>query len=336
MFYAANVPEVPSIASCLGLLFFVVIVILGFYSIFNNASPSFTYYQRLILPVSFKESLPMYQWSRDDTDKKEKFDIIMQKSKIHLSIVTCVKNAGERAGVLVDKLLEYFDNVDFMRGKEYEIIVVDNGSSDDTIDILYKRALDHPNILILKMDEPGPREKAIVTGILHARGDRILHFFPFFALKITEFSQMYDKLDEMMTSKPRSVVIGLWKFNDTIERSLSTTLSRTITKVSKFLFDKFNVDATILSYSHCFMYSRDAAACIFPNIYSHGEGLDVEITAMAGLSYCSICSVENELIIPSNLRMEGIDRSIEFFYLARFYFVYVTGIHQIKFFTYQK
>ena len=78
------------------------------------------------------------------------------------------------------------------------------------------------------------------------------------------------------------------------------------------------------------MYTKEAAILIFPNIYSYRQSFETEILCIAGITACSIISVENDLVDDYNLKMESKHRIIELFYLAVYYFIYITGIHKNK------
>jgi len=86
------------------------------------------------------------------------------------SIILPAYNESERLETSLPKVLEYVAQ----RGLEAEIIVVNDGSKDDTADIVRKFAALHPCVRLL--ENPGNRGKgySVRNGMLHARGDILL------------------------------------------------------------------------------------------------------------------------------------------------------------------
>lgn len=86
------------------------------------------------------------------------------------SIILPAYNESARIAVTLDKILAYAAR----RGGNAEIVVVNDGSSDGTADLVRKYALAHPGLELL--ENPGNRGKgySVRNGMLHARGDVLL------------------------------------------------------------------------------------------------------------------------------------------------------------------
>ena len=86
------------------------------------------------------------------------------------SIILPAYNESARIAATLDRLLEY----GAQRGWNLEIIVVNDGSSDGTAEIVRSYAARHPALRLL--DNPGNRGKgySVRNGILHAKGDILL------------------------------------------------------------------------------------------------------------------------------------------------------------------
>jgi len=87
-----------------------------------------------------------------------------------LSIVMPAYNEAERIAITLDKVMRYAEQ----RGAKTEVIVVNDGSSDNTADIVREQAGRHPALRLV--DNPGNRGKgySVRNGMLHARGDVLL------------------------------------------------------------------------------------------------------------------------------------------------------------------
>jgi len=82
------------------------------------------------------------------------------------SIVIPAYNEGARLGATLDKVLGYISQ----RGCDAEVIVVNDGSRDNTADIVRERALTNPSLHLV--ENPGNRGKgySVRNGMLHAQG----------------------------------------------------------------------------------------------------------------------------------------------------------------------
>lgn len=86
------------------------------------------------------------------------------------SIVIPAYNESSRVGTTLEKVLAHVSE----RGWDAEIIAVDDGSRDNTADIIHGYSLDNPRLRLLR--NPGNRGKgySIRNGMLHAQGEIVL------------------------------------------------------------------------------------------------------------------------------------------------------------------
>jgi glycosyltransferase involved in cell wall biosynthesis len=86
------------------------------------------------------------------------------------SIIIPAYEEGSRLGATLDKILTYVSE----RGWDAEIIVVNDGSRDNTPEIVRERAEKHPGLRLL--ENPGNRGKgfSVRNGMLHAGGEVLL------------------------------------------------------------------------------------------------------------------------------------------------------------------
>jgi glycosyltransferase involved in cell wall biosynthesis len=83
------------------------------------------------------------------------------------SIVLPAYNEGERIATTLDRILAHAQQ----RGWQAEVIVVNDGSTDNTAQIVREYAGKHP--MLQRLENPGNRGKgySVRNGMLHARGD---------------------------------------------------------------------------------------------------------------------------------------------------------------------
>ena len=90
--------------------------------------------------------------------------------KIEISAVIPVFNEEENLPVLIPKLTEIFNQL----SKTYEVIFVDDGSSDNSRKILREMAIQHPTLRVLGLKENRGLSTALLAGMREARGDILI------------------------------------------------------------------------------------------------------------------------------------------------------------------
>ena len=94
---------------------------------------------------------------------------IINKS-INLSIVVPVYNEEKSIGLLLDRIQGACSNFSF----NWEIILVDDGSTDNTWSVLEKKHLDIPQLRALKLRGNCGQTAAMVAGFDNSRGDVVV------------------------------------------------------------------------------------------------------------------------------------------------------------------
>ena len=90
--------------------------------------------------------------------------------KIEISAVIPVFNEEENLPVLIPKLMKIFNQL----SKVYEMIFVDDGSSDNSRKILREMAIQHPTLRVLGLKENRGLSTALLAGMREARGDILI------------------------------------------------------------------------------------------------------------------------------------------------------------------
>jgi glycosyltransferase involved in cell wall biosynthesis len=90
--------------------------------------------------------------------------------KIEISAVIPVFNEEENLPVLIPKVMEVFNQL----SKVYEVILVDDGSSDNSRKILREMAIQYPTLRVLGLKENRGLSTALLAGMREARGDILI------------------------------------------------------------------------------------------------------------------------------------------------------------------
>ena len=108
------------------------------------------------------------------------------------SIIIPAYNESDRIRPTLDELLRHSHE----HAWEVEILVVDDGSRDDTAEIVRKYGKAHSEILLVQ--NPGNRGKgfSVRNGVLHARGDICLFTDADLSSPISEAQRLFDTIAE--------------------------------------------------------------------------------------------------------------------------------------------
>ncbi len=87
-----------------------------------------------------------------------------------ISIVCPAYNEEENVEIFLEKLIPVMEQV----GMTYEIVFVNDGSRDDTLNVLKEAKKRYPFIRILNLSRNFGKEAALTAGLEHAKGDAVI------------------------------------------------------------------------------------------------------------------------------------------------------------------
>lgn len=106
---------------------------------------------------------------------------------IRLSVVVPAYNEQARLKRSIERMVEYFDQQDY----SYEILVVSDGSVDQTEDIVRAAAKVHPAVQLLSYTPNKGKGHAVRYGILRSTGDYVLFSDADLAAPIQEIEKLW-------------------------------------------------------------------------------------------------------------------------------------------------
>jgi dolichol-phosphate mannosyltransferase len=117
----------------------------------------------------------MFRWKdgdarRDIYQASDAKELAPEPALTLLSVVIPARNEEN----CIDATIEHLHLELEMRGVPHEIIVVDDGSSDDTLKVLLRLAQKLPELAILENPEPHGFGRAVIRGIDAMRGDAVV------------------------------------------------------------------------------------------------------------------------------------------------------------------
>lgn len=198
------------------------------------------------------------------------------------SIVIPAYNESSRLRPTLDELLRYVEECQW----DVEILVVNDGSRDDTADIVREYAQAHPQILLV--ENPGNRGKgySVRNGMLHARGDICLFTDADLSSPISEAPKLFDAI-----AAGADIAIGsrwLRAHLQTERQPLYRQLFGRIFNLVLRIFLGLNFADTQCGFK---AFRREAAQCIFPQQRIERWGFDPEILFLARRLGCTVKEV---------------------------------------------
>ena len=89
---------------------------------------------------------------------------------IMISIVCPVFNEA----AVIDTFIDAITNVMTSLNDDYELLFINDGSTDETLSILIERQKKTPTIKIIDFSRNFGKEAALTAGLDHARGDAVI------------------------------------------------------------------------------------------------------------------------------------------------------------------
>ncbi len=145
--------------------------------------------------------------------------------KTHLSVIIPAYNEAKRLPMTLVALDKYFKKVDY----EYEIIVVDNNSTDATKEVISRFFHIVENLRVIDCKTPG-KGAAVQAGILDAKGEYRLFIDADNAISIDHLDKFWPYLKEGY-----DIVIGSIELKDSKIEEHDAGYRRILGKLAKYL-----------------------------------------------------------------------------------------------------
>lgn len=222
---------------------------------------------------------------------------------IFLSLIIPAYNEESRISGSLDKALEYFSRQDY----SWEIIVVDDGSTDQTARIIENYNAKNPNITLIKQVNMG-KGSAVRNGMLAAHGQYRVFTDADFSTPIYELEKVLPIL-----SAGTDICIG----SRSIDRSMVKEhqpfyrewMGKTFNKFVQLLVFKGIVD-TQCGFKG---FTASAAERIFSQAKINGFSFDVEVLFLAKLEKMTIKEVPIEWYNDERSKVNPISDSTRMF-----------------------
>lgn len=164
-----------------------------------------------------------------------------------LSVVIPVCNEEESISTLIDEITHVLSGQ-----YQHEIIVIDDGSTDNTLEVLLKIKQDLPTLRIIKHLKNSGQSTAVRTGVQHAKSAWIATLDGDGQNDPADIPNLYNELINNQNSDPWLVVAGYRK------KRKDTWLKRISSKYANGIRDKLLRDGTPDTGCGLKVFARDS------------------------------------------------------------------------------
>ncbi|WAC06562.1 MAG: glycosyltransferase family 2 protein [Thermodesulfobacteriota bacterium] len=242
-------------------------------------------------------------------------------NNIHLSVVIPAFNEAERIGATLQKIHEFLLTRDYRS----EIIVVDDGSSDNTRKVIRKFAGEFSSVRLLGNKVNRGKGYSVRAGVLHSQGRIILFSDADLSTPIQEVDKLADWLDQGY-----DIAIGSRALpgSDILERQPwpREFMGKTFNKLVQLL-TLSGIKDTQCGFK---LFKKEAANVLFAKQTVWGFGFDVELLFIADKNGYRIKEVPIKWINSPDSRVHMVKDSFSMLIdLVRIRTRYLTGKYRI-------
>ena len=198
------------------------------------------------------------------------------------SIIVPAYNERARIGGTLEQILQHLKQ----NGWAAEVVVVDDGSRDETFNLVSRFALDHPQIRVIQ--NPGNQGKgyAVRNGMLNARGEVLLFTDADLSSPISEAAKLFTALEN-----GADVAIGSRWIDPSLQFVKQSLKRRALSRIFNLFLRivlQFPYRDTQCGFK---AFSRRATEVIFPQQQVTRWGFDPEILFLAHRSGLKVAEV---------------------------------------------
>ncbi|MEN8649516.1 dolichyl-phosphate beta-glucosyltransferase [Streptomyces sp. 21So2-11] len=191
---------------------------------------------------------------------------------VDLTVVVPAYNEEQRLGPTLDAICAHL-RADPGRWGVWELIVVDDGSTDGTADAVLAAAADEPRIHLVASDANRGKGHALRLGVLASYGDRVLVTDADLATPIEEL----DRLDKQLADESLTAAIGSRAHPDSAIEVHQRRVREWLGRLGNRLIRAVAVPGIKDTQCGFKLFDGDKARTAFADARLDGWGIDVEI-----------------------------------------------------------
>ncbi len=194
------------------------------------------------------------------------------ENKIYISIVIPAYNEEFRIHPTLDDIHMYMSRVNY----EYEVIVVDDGSRDMTVEVLKEYESKLKNFRVLRNEVNMGKGYSVKRGMLEARGELKLFMDADNSVKISNLDRFILEIQNGF-----DVVIGSIEIEGAVTKDNNQWYRRVLGRLSKVLIRTIATPGIYDTQRGFKLFTKEATENIFPLLTIYRWGFDIEVLAIA-------------------------------------------------------
>lgn len=222
---------------------------------------------------------------------------------IEYSIIIPAYNEAKRITATLQSVLSFLEKKSY----SWEVIVVDDGSKDDTMAVVEEIAKGTSGLSVLRQHENRGKGAAVRAGVLAARGEYVL-------FTDADNSTPIEELNVFETLKKEAdIIIGSRYLKDSRVEIKQPWYRIMISRASNLLIQAFLVDGIRDTQCGFKMFHYEAAQDIFGRMKVDGFGFDMEALALAEVIGYTIKEVPVSWYDAPNSRLRPVKDTLRTF-----------------------
>jgi dolichyl-phosphate beta-glucosyltransferase len=201
---------------------------------------------------------------------------------IRYSVVIPAFNEADRLPPYLEEVVGFFDG----RGEPYEVVVVDDGSTDTTVAAVRAMAARHPAVRVLQLGRNRGKGAAVRAGMLSATGALRLFADADGATPIAEVKRL-----EPALAAGADVVIGSRALGDQAVAVRARPHRVAAGRLFNWLVARLGLRGVADSQCGFKLFRAAAAERLFRRLDTAGFGFDVELLLRAQAGGCRVVEV---------------------------------------------
>jgi len=191
---------------------------------------------------------------------------------MHLSVVIPAYNEEERILSTLERTNKYLSEQDY----DYEVLVVDDGSKDKTVEIVNNFSKENPNVKLLKNPQNMGKGEAVKNGVLHSEGNIVLFSDADLSTPIEEIERLFKWLNQ-----DYDIAIGSRNIHDPEIKVEAILKRKLVGRVFNAIVQFFTIRQFQDTQCGFKAFKKDVAKELFSRQKFTGFSFDVEILYMA-------------------------------------------------------
>jgi len=234
-------------------------------------------------------------------------------ASVDLTVVVPAYNETTRMPGMLEAAVRHL-TTQAPRGRTYEFVIVDDGSSDGTADLALKFAVAHPksDIRVVQLEENAGKGGAVRHGMLHSRGKRLLMVDADGASRFEDLELLWKEMDRIAPHDEAAVVVGsrahLVKTEAVVKRSMLRNVLMYGLHTILRIVGVGHIRDTQCGFK---LFSRGAAQQIFPYQHLPTWIFDVELLLLAKQMRMPVAEVPIEWHEVSGSKLNVVTDSLQ-------------------------